>query len=114
MDVLIGLVVVSALLFGIASSIVGSRKGMAGSGFALGALLGPIGLIIVLVSAGNRIQCPACRELIHADAIKCRHCGVAIEKPLPGPQIICDQCGTRYPAEDSGCSWCGKAKPRMA
>ena len=56
------LVLIAALLFGVASAVAGQRKGMGGSGFALGALLGPIGLVIVLLSQGDRKPCPSCRD----------------------------------------------------
>ena len=42
-------------------------------------LLAGVGLLIA-GSGGQQVRCPACRELVRADAVKCKHCGEA----LPG------------------------------
>ncbi len=65
---------------GIASGIIGSRKGIGCLGFFLGCVLGPIGLIIILVMKGNRKQCAYCKEYIHKDATICPKC----QKPQGG------------------------------
>jgi hypothetical protein len=80
------------LLFGIAGAVIMSNKGRSGcGGFALGALLGPIGLIIALVlksdhraleiealRSGEMRKCPDCAELVKIEARKCRFCGAAL------------------------------------
>lgn len=77
------------LLFGAAGGMILSNKGRSGcGGFALGFLLGPIGLVIALVmqtdhkqlerqslQAGDMRKCPSCAELVRAEAQKCRFCG---------------------------------------
>jgi len=84
------------VLFGIAAAMVMSNKGRSGcGGFAMGFLLGPIGLIIALVmgadhremektelASGNMRKCPQCAEVIRVEAKKCRFCGSDVP-PLP-------------------------------
>lgn len=77
------------ILFGVAGGIILANKGRSGcGGFALGFLLGPIGLIIALVMGkdhteldkqalkkGDVRKCPTCAELVKVEATKCRFCG---------------------------------------
>ena len=80
-------------LFSIAVGILGSSKGRSGFGwFLFSMLLSPLlGLIFCAVISNlkhpetvasapeTRIKCPACRELVLHDAMKCKHCGITLE-----------------------------------
>jgi len=63
------------LVCGIISAMIGARKGAAFVSFVAGVFLGPFGILIALFSKGNRITCPFCKELVHKDAVVCKHCG---------------------------------------
>jgi hypothetical protein len=59
----------------IASAAIGSRKGNPIGATFLGLVLGPIGLVIVLLSgSANRKPCPYCAELVMKKATVCPHC----------------------------------------
>ena len=82
----------TVVVFIVASTVlgwmIGSSKGKAGAGLALGLLLGPLGVVIALflkadahkvesnaIKSGESKKCPFCSELIKVDAVVCRHCG---------------------------------------
>ena len=83
------LVLIVWLGFGWAGSAIMKKKGRSGcGGFALGFLLGPIGLVIALLlegdshaserqglAQGEMRKCPQCAEVIRRDAVRCRFCG---------------------------------------
>jgi hypothetical protein len=53
---------------------IGSNKGLGCAGLVLGLILGPFGIILVLVLNGDRVKCPFCGKLIDKKAIVCPYC----------------------------------------
>lgn len=83
------LVVITWIICAIAGGKIGAKKGHMTAGVLLGLILGPIGLIIVLIMGtnddraleqGGVRRCPYCAEQVKAEAIVCKHCG----RDLPG------------------------------
>lgn len=66
------------LLCGLIAAAIGSSKGEAGTGFFVGVIFGPFGILFALLSAGNRRPCPACQEKVHRKATVCPHCRTAL------------------------------------
>ena len=61
------------IICGVVAAIIASAKGSSGCGFAIvGFLLGPLGIIIALVSSGEK--CFYCKKRIHKDASICPYC----------------------------------------
>jgi hypothetical protein len=95
-DVDVGsIILITVVICAVIGAVVGQPRGHGGDGFALGLLLGPVGVIIVAVmtptpqaaaiqqqrvnqamqsvGAGTR-ACPWCAEQIQPAALVCRHC----------------------------------------
>ena len=71
-----------------ASTIAKQRGNDGSTGFSLGILLGPIGILIAAVMPVNpngqgKVQCPHCKEWIDKTATVCSHC----QRNLPGKEI---------------------------
>ena len=67
---------------GVVGGILGSLRCNVGSGIVWGAILGPIGWLMVLVLMDRRPVCPHCRERVKPGAVICRYCQRPLE-PLP-------------------------------
>ncbi|NPV67108.1 MAG: zinc ribbon domain-containing protein [Anaerolineae bacterium] len=88
------LTIIIWLLFGLIAGYINHNKGNPfAMGCLLGVLLGPIGLLIALISGRNEEElerrgvvvgqtrhCPYCAELVKAEAKVCKHCGKDISK----------------------------------
>ena len=62
----------------------GKRNGSPSDGLFYGLLFGPLGVAIAWLSAGRRVPCDFCRELVLPGAKLCPHC--QREHPLSQPQ----------------------------
>jgi len=67
-------ILIFLIICGFIAALIGNKKGVVISSFFLGLILGPIGIIIVLINKGNRIVCPYCKKLIHFESTKCPYC----------------------------------------
>jgi len=106
MSAAIGLIILSALFWGICGLVaaqIAEKKGHSGCLFLIiGFALGPLGLgIAALVSPneerlgkikikqGYARKCPYCSEIINHDARICKHCRSEVD-PLPDPPKFLD------------------------
>jgi hypothetical protein len=127
-DLIVGLVFVWLVVGGLIGAAIGSSKDNGGSGFALGALLGPIGWIIAAILDYPR-KCPACLGGVPEAATVCKNCGRELpDESVPSPPasalpeetysdakvaVYCPACKARlwiYPNEQTApqkCSICG-------
>lgn len=90
-------IVVGWFIFSIVAGVVASGRGRSGLGyFFLSLILSPlIGIILAAalpaktkaapvdasgeaISPKTHVRCPDCKELVRADAVKCKHCGAKL------------------------------------
>src|SRR4051812_40503197 len=71
---IVGWAIVGALV----GFVCGKFRAREGFGAFLGALLGPLGWLIVIGSEDRRRRCPDCKSVAILTATKCRHCGAFI------------------------------------
>lgn len=76
--------VIASILIGVLAS---QRERFGFGWFLLSLVISPLlaGLgLLIAGTGGEQVRCPACRELVRADAVKCKHCGEALPgRPAP-------------------------------
>jgi phage FluMu protein Com len=77
------------VLCGILGYLIGQAKGRGEEGAVAGLLLGPLGIIFMLVAGDKRPRCPACRQSVDPSAWICPHCQHQITEP---PNVVCTFC----------------------
>ena len=91
---------------GLVGAAIGQKKGRAGGGFVLGAVLGFLGWILVAVGPNMGPKCPECGGDVVEGARKCKNCGSDL--PASPSQVDCRHCGTSAVA-GVACPSCGQA-----
>lgn len=115
-------------VFAVVTTIIANTKGLSlGKWAAIGFILGPIGVIWVLVTAkdqsalegeslrsGKFKRCPFCAEVIKKEASVCKHCGGDQTKhPAPTQQKtfwVCSKCNETTESAQNTCWSCGGPK----
>lgn len=80
-----------SFVFALATAYLAGRRGLNVLRWAmLGALLGPIALLVVLFIPSAKADtkvCPECAESVKEAAVKCRFCGYRFDQPEIVPRI---------------------------
>lgn len=91
--------IIIAAICGFVGGFLLERSDRWGTGFFLGLLLGPIGIVVAAIMRLDRTgeapvattaptrKCPDCAEVVLAEARKCRFCGAALEPIAPPPPV---------------------------
>jgi hypothetical protein len=75
--------ILGSLASGMIGGLIGARRKQVVSGVVWGALLGPVGWIIVVLLPHRGARCPACGGVLGKDgATKCMHCATDLPRPV--------------------------------
>lgn len=89
-------------VMGLVGFVLGNTKGRGLFGFCLGALLGPIGWILVLCFSNTDAECPFCKKAVDERATICAYCRSSIAPELPAVHL--------QPSEDAYEKWQSQRK----
>jgi hypothetical protein len=78
---------------GILGYLIGAGKGRGEESAVLGFLLGPLGLLMVVLEGDKQRRCQFCREPVAPDATVCPHCQKTIK---PAFNVVCINCGNGF------------------
>ena len=69
------------LLCALVCAAVACQKGRGWLGLAIGCLLGPVGLLVMICWRPKCVQCPCCLEWVYPYDRLCRHCHYDLDEP---------------------------------
>jgi len=79
------------IFFSIPSTVIGSRRGSGFTGFFLGLILGPVGLIFAAKIRGKRQFCAFCLDETPPTALVCPHCRRGVSLHVAQEEFFKDQ-----------------------
>lgn len=69
------------IVCGLLGAAIGAKKNQPMAGFILSFLLGPLGVLVMLVVPSAFPKCPECKGDVNPGARRCKNCGVIFATP---------------------------------